>query len=239
VKKMQIADQYFTETMEENFSVSILNNEGEAQEGYISSYGFAALIYNIKSKNYILFDTGNDANILIHNLKEAGLTVSDLQKIVISHDHLEHSGGLNGIYKKNPKLEIYVPIENQVKFNRQYPLAQVYGVAGMLEIDKNLFISGQLGTYLKEQSMLLKTEYGKKVLLVGCCHPGLYAIFNIFNCSRDLKAIIGGLHDTRSFTCLESVDFIGACHCTKNKDILEIRYPEKFHKIKVGENFLF
>ena len=236
---MQIADQSFAETMEENFSVSILMNEGEAQDGYISSYGFAALIYNIKSKKYILFDTGNDANILNHNLKEAGVTASDLQKIVISHDHQEHSGGLNGIYQKNPNLEIYVPIENQIKFNRKYPLAQVYGVAGTLEIADNMFISGQLGNYLKEQSMLLKTEYGKKILLVGCCHPGLYDIFNAFHCTGDIKAIIGGLHDARSFTCLESVDFIGACHCTRNKDILEIRYPEKFHKIKVGENFLF
>ena len=235
---MQIADDHFAETMEENFSVSILFNEGEANEGYISSYGFAALIYNIKSNNYILFDTGNDANILIHNLKEAGVNASDIKKIVISHDHQEHSGGLNGIYNRNPNLEIYVPIENQVKFNRKYPLAQVYGVAEVLEIDENMFISGQLGNYLKEQVMLLKTEYGKIILLVGCCHPGLYDIFNAFNCAGKIKAIIGGLHDARSFTCLESVDFIGACHCTRNKNILEIRYPEKFHKVKVGENSL-
>lgn len=236
---MQIADQHFAETMEENFSVSILFNEGEANEGYISSYGFAALIYNIKSNNYILFDTGNDANILIHNLKEAGVNASDIKKIVISHDHQEHSGGLNGIYNRNPNLEIYVPIENQVNFNRKYPLAQVYGVAEVLEIDENMFISGQLGNYLKEQAMLLKTEYEKSILLVGCCHPGLYDIFNAFKYPGKINAIIGGLHDARSFTCLESVDFIGACHCTRNKDILEMRYPNKFHKIIVGENFLF
>lgn len=236
---MQIADQYFAETMEENFSVSILFNEGEAQEGYISSYGFAALIYNIKSKNYILFDTGNDSNILIHNLKEAGVSASDIKKIVISHNHQEHAGGLSGIYNRNPNIEIYVPVENQAIYNRKYPLAQVYGVAEVLEIDENMFISGQVGNYLKEQSMLLKTEYGKSVLLVGCCHPGLFDIFNAFNCTGKIKAIIGGLHDARSFTCLEHVDFIGACHCTRNKDILEIRYPKKFHKVKVGENFLF
>ncbi|MHA1669301.1 MAG: MBL fold metallo-hydrolase [Promethearchaeota archaeon] len=236
---MQIADQFFTETMEENFRVSIIFNKGDTHEGYISSYGFSALIYNIKSKNYILFDTGNDANILIHNLKEAGVNASDIKKIVISHDHHEHSGGLNGIYAKNPNLEIYIPIENQVKFNRKYPLAQVYGVAGILEIDDNMFISGQLGNYLKEQSILLKTEYDKEVLLVGCCHPGLYEIFNVFNCNGKIKAIIGGLHDVRSFTCLESVDFIGVCHCTRNKDIIKTRYPQKFHNIKVGEYFLF
>ncbi len=236
---MELLDQSYVETMEENFSVSILFNEGDAEEGFISSYGFAALIYNIKSKNYVLFDTGNDPNILIHNLKETGVNASDVKKIIISHDHQEHSGGLIGIYNKNPNLEIYVPIENQVKFTRKCPLAQVYGVAGVQEIDDNIFISGQLGNYLKEQSMLLKTEYERRILLVGCCHPGLYDIFNAFNCTGKIKAIIGGLHDTRSFNCLESIDFIGACHCTRNKDILKIRFPEKFHEIKVGENFLF
>jgi 7,8-dihydropterin-6-yl-methyl-4-(beta-D-ribofuranosyl)aminobenzene 5'-phosphate synthase len=236
---MQLADQYLMDSIEENFSVSILYNEGEALEGYIASYGFSALIYNKKSKLYTLFDTGNDSNILIHNLKEMGVTISDINKIIISHDHQEHSGGLKGIYEKKQNLEIYIPIENQVKFNRKYPFAQIYGVAGPLEIDDNMIISGQLGNYLKEQSLLLKTNDDKNVLFVGCCHPGLYEIFNAFNCNGKVKAIIGGLHDVRSFTCLESVDFIGACHCTRNKELIKLRYPDKFHEIKVGENITF
>ena len=59
---MQITDKYLEL---ENFYINILFNHGESLEGFVSSYGFAALIYNAESSNYILFDTESTA-LYIH-----------------------------------------------------------------------------------------------------------------------------------------------------------------------------
>ncbi len=223
----------------ENFYVNILFNQGESLEGFISSYGFAALIYNVETGSYILFDTGSDGDILLHNLSQLGIDVTEISKVVISHNHPEHTKGLESIYNKNNDLEIYVPIENQITYNRKYPLSKVFGVSEQTEIEKNVYLTGQLGNYLKEQAMLLKTREEKGILLVGCCHPGLNEIFNAFSNRGNIEAIIGGLHNIRVFSSLDSLKFIGACHCTKYNDILRVKYPEKYHEIKVGEELLF
>jgi 7,8-dihydropterin-6-yl-methyl-4-(beta-D-ribofuranosyl)aminobenzene 5'-phosphate synthase len=233
---MQITEKYLDL---ENFYINILFNHGESLEGFVSSFGFSALIYNAETGNYILFDTGSDGIILLHNLNQLGMDVADISKVVISHNHPEHTKGLESIYKKNSNLEIYVPKENYVTYNRKYPLAKVYGVSEVTEIEKNVFITGQLGNYLKEQAMLLKRRDEKGILLVGCCHPGLNEIFNTFSSLGKIEAIIGGLHNIRVFSSLDSLKFIGACHCTKYNDILKVKYPEKYYEIKVGEDLLF
>jgi 7,8-dihydropterin-6-yl-methyl-4-(beta-D-ribofuranosyl)aminobenzene 5'-phosphate synthase len=233
---MQITDKYLDL---DNFYINVLFNQGESLEGFISSFGFAALIYNGETGNYILFDTGSDGDVLLHNLDQLGIEVNEISKVVISHNHPDHIKGLESIYSKNNDIEIYVPVENQITYNRKYPLSKVYGVSEETKIENNIYLTGQLGNYLKEQAMLLKTREDKGILLVGCCHPGLNEIFNAFSNRGNIEVIIGGLHNTRIFTPLDSLKFIGACHCTKYSDILEVKYPEKFHKIKVGEELLF
>src|SRR5215510_16454959 len=55
-------------------------------------WGFAALIeYGGKR---ILFDTGNDATIFEHNVKDLGIDLSRLDAVVISHRHGDHTSGL-------------------------------------------------------------------------------------------------------------------------------------------------
>jgi len=233
---MQITEKYLDL---ENFYINILFNQGESLEGFISSFGFAALIYNGETGSYILFDTGSDGDVLLHNLSQLGINVTDISKVVISHNHPEHTKGLESIYRENNDIEIYVPVENQITYNRKYPLSKVYGVSEETEIEKNVYLSGQLGNYLKEQAMLLKTREEKGILLVGCCHPGFNEIFNAFTNRGNIEAIIGGFHNTRVFSALDSLKFIGACHCTKYADILKVKYPEKCHEIKVGEEILF
>jgi 7,8-dihydropterin-6-yl-methyl-4-(beta-D-ribofuranosyl)aminobenzene 5'-phosphate synthase len=233
---MQITGRYLDL---ENFYINVLFNDGECLEGFKAAFGFAALVYNGETGGYILFDTGSNGDVLLHNLNQLNIAVSEISKVVISHNHPDHTNGLESIYSKNSNLEIFVPVENQITYNRKYPLSKVFGVSEEMEIEKNVFLSGQLGNYLKEQAMLLKTRENKGILLVGCCHPGLNEIFNVFSNRGKIEAIIGGFHNTRIFSPLESLNFIGACHCTKYEDILKVKYPGKFHDIKVGEGLFF
>ena len=72
-------------------------------------WGFAALIeYGGKR---ILFDTGNDAAIFEHNVKQLGIDLSRLDAVVISHRHGDHTSGLNYLLKVNPRVKIYAPVE--------------------------------------------------------------------------------------------------------------------------------
>lgn len=73
-------------------------------------WGYAALI-EYRGKR-ILFDTGDNPDILGHNAKILGVDLSKLDFVVMSHRHSDHMGGLNYLLSVNPKVKIYAPKEN-------------------------------------------------------------------------------------------------------------------------------
>jgi len=72
-------------------------------------WGFSVLIEYSGKK--ILFDTGNDSKIFAANVKTMDIDLRDLDFVVISHRHGDHTTGLNHLLKVNPKVKIYVPAE--------------------------------------------------------------------------------------------------------------------------------
>jgi 7,8-dihydropterin-6-yl-methyl-4-(beta-D-ribofuranosyl)aminobenzene 5'-phosphate synthase len=72
-------------------------------------WGYAALVeYGGKR---ILFDTGNNPDILAHNAQVKGIDLSKLDFVVMSHRHGDHMGGLFYVLKVNPAVKIYAPKE--------------------------------------------------------------------------------------------------------------------------------
>src|SRR5205814_9406878 len=72
-------------------------------------WGYAALIeYGGKR---ILFDTGNNGDILAQNAKAKGIDLSKLDFVVMSHRHGDHMGGMAHLLSRNPKVKIYAPKE--------------------------------------------------------------------------------------------------------------------------------
>jgi 7,8-dihydropterin-6-yl-methyl-4-(beta-D-ribofuranosyl)aminobenzene 5'-phosphate synthase len=73
-------------------------------------WGYAALIeYGGKR---ILFDTGDNPEILEKNAKAAKADLSHLDFVVLSHRHSDHMGGMDYLLRVNPKVKIYAPKEN-------------------------------------------------------------------------------------------------------------------------------
>ena len=73
-------------------------------------WGFSALIeYGGKR---ILFDTGDNPDVLANNAKVAGADLSKLDFVVLSHRHGDHMGGMEYLLSVNPKARIYAPKEN-------------------------------------------------------------------------------------------------------------------------------
>ena len=89
--------------------VTILYDSFGKSSSLTMDWGFAALVeYGGKR---ILFDTGNNARIFEHNVKALGVDLRNLDFVVISHRHSDHTSGIAYLLTVNPKVKIYVPDE--------------------------------------------------------------------------------------------------------------------------------
>jgi 7,8-dihydropterin-6-yl-methyl-4-(beta-D-ribofuranosyl)aminobenzene 5'-phosphate synthase len=72
-------------------------------------WGYAALVeYGGKR---ILFDTGNNPEVLARNVQANRIDLSNLDFVVMSHRHGDHMGGLTYVLRVNPRVKIYAPKE--------------------------------------------------------------------------------------------------------------------------------
>jgi 7,8-dihydropterin-6-yl-methyl-4-(beta-D-ribofuranosyl)aminobenzene 5'-phosphate synthase len=90
--------------------ITILYDAFGRAAGMQKDWGYAALIeYGGKR---ILFDTGDDPDILAHNASAKGADLSRLDFVVMSHRHGDHMGGMDHLLRVNPDVKIYAPKEN-------------------------------------------------------------------------------------------------------------------------------
>jgi 7,8-dihydropterin-6-yl-methyl-4-(beta-D-ribofuranosyl)aminobenzene 5'-phosphate synthase len=82
-------------------------------------WGYAAFVeYGGKR---ILFDTGNNPDILAQNAKAKGVDLSKLDFVVLSHRHGDHMGGLTYLLRVNPKVTIFAPKEGFGVYGAELP----------------------------------------------------------------------------------------------------------------------
>lgn len=72
-------------------------------------WGYSALV-EYKGKR-ILFDAGNNAEIFSHNVKQLRVDLRQLDFVVISHRHGDHTAGLHHLLKVDPKVKIFTPVD--------------------------------------------------------------------------------------------------------------------------------
>ena len=90
--------------------ITILYDAFGKRPGMQKDWGYAALIeYGGKR---ILFDTGDNPEVLEKNAKVAKADLSHLDFVVLSHRHSDHMGGMDYLLRVNPKVKIYAPKEN-------------------------------------------------------------------------------------------------------------------------------
>ncbi|MBA3520998.1 MAG: MBL fold metallo-hydrolase [Gemmatimonadales bacterium] len=87
--------------------ITVLVDAFGAPSALRQDWGFSALV-EYRGKR-ILFDTGNDADILAHNAKTLGVDLARLDFVVVSHRHGDHTDGLRHVLKLNPSVRVYVP----------------------------------------------------------------------------------------------------------------------------------
>jgi len=69
-----------------------------ADYDYLGEWGFSAIIESDGHK--LLFDTGSRKNTVLENADSLGIDLSTVSHVFLSHNHLDHTGGLIHLRKK-------------------------------------------------------------------------------------------------------------------------------------------
>jgi 7,8-dihydropterin-6-yl-methyl-4-(beta-D-ribofuranosyl)aminobenzene 5'-phosphate synthase len=101
--------------------ITVLYDAFGKTPGMQKDWGYAALIEYAGKR--ILFDTGNNPDILEQNAMAKGIDLSKLDFVVMSHRHGDHMGGLPYLLKVNPTVKIYAPKESFGVYGADLPSA--------------------------------------------------------------------------------------------------------------------
>jgi 7,8-dihydropterin-6-yl-methyl-4-(beta-D-ribofuranosyl)aminobenzene 5'-phosphate synthase len=206
--------------------------DNNASQAFIGSWGFAALIET--RRETLLFDTGWDGPLLLRHLRRLNVDPASIRKLVISHQHWDHIGGLPEILQVNPGIEVYVPASFSENLKKEIEKrATLIEIKKPVQISQGIRSTGELGDKVKEQALILDTGNGCYVL-TGCAHPGIAAILDTASHCGKVKGILGGLHDNEEFERLRGMELIAAGHCTAHKKKIKELFPVEFVEMEVG-----
>jgi 7,8-dihydropterin-6-yl-methyl-4-(beta-D-ribofuranosyl)aminobenzene 5'-phosphate synthase len=99
--------------------ITVLYDAFGKEAGMTKDWGYAAFV-EVAGKR-ILFDTGNNGEVLAANARAKGIDLSRLDFVVMSHRHGDHMGGMAWLLSVNPKVTIYAPKEGFGVFGADLP----------------------------------------------------------------------------------------------------------------------
>lgn len=102
--------------MAQDSIVCLVNDK--AEEGYVPEHGLS--FYLDCDGKHMLFDTGQSDKTLLSNTGHAGIDLHELDAIILSHGHNDHTGGLLAVLQMNPGIRLIVhPSAFNEKFARK------------------------------------------------------------------------------------------------------------------------
>ncbi|MHC4282027.1 MAG: MBL fold metallo-hydrolase [Planctomycetota bacterium] len=206
-------------------TITIVYDNHSYKQGLETGWGFSCLISGVEKT--ILFDTGPGGSLIV-NMEKLAIEPQSIDTVVLSHIHPDHTGGLEGFLEKNPDVTVYLPKSFPERFKD--------------------WSAGQTGKWIKEQSLVIKTDKGL-VVISGCSHPG---IVNIVSAAKDLVKddillVMGGFHlECAGKGKIEKVisvfkhlgvRYVGLCHGSgdKARALFEEYFGGKYIKLGAGK----
>lgn len=177
-----------------NVIITIIYDNNTYDPRLHTSWGFSCLV-QLKDTS-LLFDTGGDGATLLSNMSILGLDLQQIDHVVLSHIHGDHTGGLAAILATGTKPVVYVPSSFPASFKDQVRArTQVVEIRESITMREGVYSTGELGSGIIEQSLVLDTVEGL-VVITGCAHPGIVDIVTRVREVHDgeIHLVIGGFH---------------------------------------------
>jgi len=188
--------------------------EKEAQNGLESGHGVSYLIRTDSAT--ILFDLGNNLTAaspspLEKNMEALGVSMGDIDLIVISHRHPDHVGGqnwwtentfsLDGMTQPRISQPVYIPEAmtypsgELILSEKPAPLAEGVAATGLITYAQPfpIWLAMPKGD---EQALAVNVKGQGIVLITGCGHMGLESLLGRAKTVFDapIIGVVGGLH---------------------------------------------
>ncbi len=125
--------------------------------------------------------------------------------------------------------------------------AKIIEAEDSLQICENVYSTGWLGKWIKEQSLIIRTDKGL-VVIIGCAHPGIVNIINtVKNLMKDDIFLVMGFHlewatkgrieKTISTFKRLGVRYVGPCHCSgyKARSLFEKHFGSNYINLGTGK----
>ena len=230
-------------------TISIVYNNYSFDRRLETAWGFAALVEY--RGHTLLFDTGGDSPTLLSNMGIMGIDPARIQSLALSHEHGDHTGGLNGLLKTGARPTVYLPPSFSARFKRKVgKQTDVIEVTPGQSFADGLYTTGEMHNRIEEQSLVIRTNRGL-VIVTGCAHPGIVKIIAQAKALFDdpVRLVMGGFH-LRSKSEAEvrailtdfrrlGVEKVAPSHCTGDHSIAMFaeEYGDDFIRSGAGKIF--
>lgn len=231
----------------DDISITVVYDNYLHARGLGAQWGFSCFIEGAGKR--ILFDTGGNDSVLLSNMDSLSIDPGDIDIVVLSHSHWDHTGGVHKLLEKNPDVTVFVPGSFSSGFKQRLADAgaQVAEVEAPAEICRGVYSTGQLGLGIKEQALALGTDRGL-IVITGCAHPGVVSMVERARevTGRDVLLVMGGFHvalagDDLLNEIIEGfraagVAYAAPCHCSgdRARQLFGGAYGERYVEVGVG-----
>ncbi len=223
-------------------AITIVFDNYPSEPDLVTGWGFACVIEGLEET--ILFDTGGNGGILLHNMQALGIDPKTIDTVVLSHFHGDHVDGLPAFLEQNSDVRVFAPAYFPGSFDESVREtgAKLVEVGDACAVCLGATSTGEIMGYPREEGLIVETPEGP-VLITGCAHPGIVRMAEAAReiTEKDLYLVMGGFHmvrasdtqirDTITQLVALGVKRVAPSHCSG--DLTRTLFQEAF-----GENFL-
>jgi 7,8-dihydropterin-6-yl-methyl-4-(beta-D-ribofuranosyl)aminobenzene 5'-phosphate synthase len=178
-----------------DLTLTIVYDNNTYDKNLETRWGFSCYVKG--AEKTLLFDVGGEGSVLLNNMEKLKIDPSSVNAVVLSHIHYDHIGGLSRFLKRNPDVTVYLPrsFPPSVKDAVRKAGACLAEIHDPTRICKEVYSTGELGTFIKEESLIIKTSKGL-IVITGCAHPGIVKIIERAKeiLKTDVHLVLGGFH---------------------------------------------